>query len=589
MSAIAIYKRLLRFARPYWGHILGLFAVSLAATPLTLLAPLPMKIVVDSALGGRAAPAFLTALLPATNMATPSAILALAIVLLLIVGLLSNVQRVATGLLTTFVSERLVLGFRSELFRRMQRLSLAYHDMTGSSDSLYRIQYDAMAIQFIAIDGTIPFVVSLTTLVAMVFVIAKLDPTLALIAVAIMPLIVMILRYFRPRLYLEWKRVKKLESSAMSVVQEVLGAVRVVKAFGQEDREHNRFTRHSGEGLDAKMRVGYVAGLMGALTGVTIAIGTALVLFVGAEHVRQGTLTLGSLLLVMGYIASLYAPIETIAARIGVLQSHLVSAERAFVLMDELPDVVDRPGARPLDRARGAVRVESVSFAYEANQSVLDGISFEVAQGQCVGVVGRTGAGKTTLINLLLRFYDPGKGRILLDGVDIRDYKLADLRNQYSIVLQDAVLFSTSIRENIAYAKPDASDDEIVAAARAANAHDFIERLSDGYETLVGERGLRLSGGERQRISLARAFLKNAPLLVLDEPTSAVDVGTEAGIMDAMQRLMEGRTTFLITHRPSTLQYADLVLSVQSGRVVVGGPSLTEARDPAKVAVGTIA
>jgi ATP-binding cassette subfamily B protein len=279
----------------------------------------------------------------------------------------------------------------------------------------------------------------------------------------------------------------------------------------------------------------------------------------------------------MGYLASLYAPIETIAARIGVLQGHLVSAERAFVLMDQMPDVVDRPGARSLDRARGDVRVENVSFSYEAGQSVLEDIEFSVSAGQCVGIVGRTGAGKTTLINLLLRFYDPTAGQIFLDGVDIRDYKLADLRNQYSIVLQDAVLFSTTIRENIAYARPEATDEEIVAAATAANADVFIASLTDGYDTLVGERGLRLSGGERQRISLARAFLKNAPLLVLDEPTSSVDVGTEEGIMEAMQRLMQGRTTFLITHRPSTLKYADVVLSVESGHVRTGGQDFAAA------------
>jgi ATP-binding cassette subfamily B protein len=583
LSAFAIYRRLLKFAKPYWLHILGLFVVSIAATPLALLTPLPLKIVVDSAIEGRPVPHFLRSFLTQGAPPSPRSVLILAIAMLLLVTLLYHAQRMAAGVLTTYVAERLVLGFRTELFSRMQRLSLAYHDMTGSSDSLYRIQYDAMAIHFVTIDGTIPFVVSAATLGSMVYVIARLDSTLAMIALAIMPLIVVILRVFQPRLHREWKKVKKLESSAMSVVQEVLGAVRVVKAFGQEDREQNRFARHSDEGLAARIRVGYVAGIMGGLTGIAIAIGTALVLYVGANHVREGTLTLGSLLLVMGYIAALYAPIETVAARIGVLQSHLVSAERAFALLDELPDVVDRPGARHLDRAEGAVRFENVSFGYDNDQSVLKGITFSAEVGQCVGIVGRTGAGKTTLINLLLRFYDPSHGTITLDGVDIRDVRLADLRNQYSIVLQDAVLFSTTIAENIAYARPDASEEEIIEAARAANAHDFILSLPDGYDTLVGERGLRLSGGERQRISLARAFLKSAPLLVMDEPTSSVDVNTEAGIMDAMQRLMKGRTTFLITHRPSTLQYADVVLTLESGQVTKSDPAkiLEEAGVPA--------
>jgi ATP-binding cassette subfamily B protein len=585
MRALPIYRRLLQFARPYWLHLGGLFALSLAATPIALLTPLPIKIVVDSVVGSRPLPTTLAHILgffpaPAGSW---KAVLLLAIALLLLLTLVAQLQRMSTGVLTTYMAEKLVLHFRTELFRNMQRLSLAYHDMKGSADSLYRIQYDAMSIQFIAVDGLIPFVSAGATLLAMVYVIARMDATLAVVAIATMPLTVVVLRHYRPRLYDEWRRVKKLESSAMSVVQEVLGAVRVVKAFGQEDREQSRFTRHSHEGLAARLRVGYVEGMMCVWIALIMAAGTDLVLYIWVTHVRAGTLTLGSLLLVMGYLASLYGPLETISNKIGKLQSHIASAERAFALLDHAPDVVERPDALPLTRAAGHVAFENVSFAYEKDHLVLGGVNLRVKAGQRVGVVGRTGAGKTTLTNLLLRFYDPTGGRITLDEVDLREYKVADLRNQFSVVLQDAVLFSTSIAENIAYAREDASEEEIFAAARAANAHDFIEALPDGYDTLVGERGLRLSGGERQRISLARAFLKNAPLLILDEPTSSVDAATESSIMEAMQRLMHGRTTFLITHRASTLTYTDVVVSVEDGEIVDRTPAPLEPaeREPA--------
>jgi ATP-binding cassette subfamily B protein len=318
----------------------------------------------------------------------------------------------------------------------------------------------------------------------------------------------------------------------------------------------------------ARIRYAMGEGIFGLLVGLTTAVGTAAVLFLGMRHVQAGVLTLGQLLLVLGYLSQLYAPLKTISKKVGDLEASLASAERAFALLDAAPDVAERPNARPLARARGAVAFRNVWFAYGTDQPVLHDISFEIAAGTRLGIAGTTGAGKTTLVSLLTRFYDPTAGQILLDGVDLRDYKLGDLRNQFAIVLQEPVLFSTSIAENIAYGRPDAGDDEIVAAARAANAHDFIMNLPQSYETLVGERGMRLSGGERQRISLARAFLKDAPILILDEPTSSVDVKTEAAIMEAMERLMQGRTTVMIAHRLSTLATCDTRLEIEHGRLV---------------------
>jgi ATP-binding cassette subfamily B protein len=301
---------------------------------------------------------------------------------------------------------------------------------------------------------------------------------------------------------------------------------------------------------------------------MTTTAGTAAVLYIGIVHVQLGLLSLGSLLLVMGYLAQLYSPLKTISRKIARFQTHLASAERAFNLLDEAPDVAERADARPVVRAAGRVAFEDVSFAYDGVQPVLSRVSFEIAPGTRVGVAGRTGAGKTTLTSLLTRFYDPSAGRILLDDLDLRDYKVADLRNQFAIVLQEPVLFSTSIAENIAYARPGASQTEIVRAAEAANAHDFIVSQPEGYDTRVGERGMLLSGGERQRIALARAFLKDAPILIMDEPTSSVDIRTESAIMEAMERLMTGRTTFMIAHRLTTLESCDLLLVIQDGQLV---------------------
>jgi len=310
-----------------------------------------------------------------------------------------------------------------------------------------------------------------------------------------------------------------------------------------------------------------IEGGFDVLVGLTIAAGTAGALVIGVVHVQSGTLTLGELLIVMAYLVQLYGPLQTMTKTMADLQASLAGAERAFALLDQTPDVTERPNARALARATGAMAFLDVSFSYGEAREILRDISFEVDPGTRVGIMGATGAGKTTLMSLLTRFYDPTTGRILLDGVDLRDYRVADLRRQFAIVLQEPVLFSTSIAENIAYARPGADEREIVAAAKQANAHGFIMGLPDGYDTEVGERGMRLSGGERQRISLARAYLTDAPILILDEPTSAIDTDTEAMIFEAMERLMRGRTTFIITHRPSALRYCDRVLVVERGRL----------------------
>jgi ATP-binding cassette subfamily B protein len=563
-SDVTLYRRLLRQARPYGLLIAGSFLLSLLASPLALLTPLPIKIVLDSALGSRPLPPFLGVLLPAAPSET--AVLFFAAGLCLAIALLTQLQSVSSALLSGYTSERMVLDFRAQLFRHAQRLSLAYHDRQGTADANYRIQTDAVALQHLAIEGLIPLVTSFFTLAGMIYFTARLDGSLALVALGICPVLFLLTRAYRRRLRGQAREIRRLESAAQGVVQEVLGALRVVKAFGQESREEERLVRRSAEGVRARLRVLVTEGAFGLLIGLTLAVGTASVLFVGVRHVQEETLTVGDLFLVMGYLAQLYAPLKTLSRKAASLQSHLASAERAFAFLDELPDVAERPGSLPLERAVGAVAFRNVSFTYGDDRPVLRDISFAIESGTRLGIAGTTGSGKTTLVNLLTRFYDPSAGQILLDGIDLREYRLADLRNQFAIVLQEPVLFSTSIAENIAYGRPGAGDAEIIEAAKAANAHDFIARLPQGYATPVGERGMRLSGGERQRIALARAFLKDAAVLVLDEPTSSVDARTEAAILEALERLMRGRTTFLIAHRPSTVAHCDLLLSVENGR-----------------------
>ena len=565
---VTLFRRLLRQARPYWLHIAGVFLVSLLSTPLALLTPLALKIAVDSVIGSHPLPGFLDALLPSFATESDRALLVFAAVLFVAVALLSQLQQLGSNLLRTYTGERLVLGFRSRIFRHAQRLSLSYHDSKGTADSTYRIQYDAPAMQQIAVDGFIPLATSGITLAAMIIITARMDWQLALVALAISPVLVGLIRVYRQRLRNQSREVRRLETSALSVVQEVLTAIRVVRAFGQESREEKRFVDQSTDGMRARLRLAVGEGGFGVVVNMTTSIGTATILFIGVLHVQSGVLTLGELLLIMSYIVQLYEPLRTIGRQSVTLQRSLASAERAFALLDEDPDVIERPNSSQINRARGELAFRNVSFAYDDDRPVLHDVSFDIRAGTRLGIAGTTGSGKTTLVNLLNRFYDPTSGQIVLDGVDLRDYKLADLRDQFTVVLQEPVLFSTSVSENIAYARPDAGFGDIVTAAKAADAHNFITELPDGYDTLVGERGMRLSGGERQRISLARAFLKDAPIIILDEPTNSVDLKTEASIMESMERLTHGRTTIMIAHRLSTLENCDELLVIENGGAV---------------------
>src|SRR5437667_10889995 len=568
MGDVVLFRRLLSQARPYWPHVVALFLLSLLSSPLSLLTPLPLKIAVDSVIGSHPIPHVISPFVPEAIAHSPAGLLALAVALRVGVALLRQLQGLTNTLLQAYVKEKLVQNFRTRLFRHVQRLSLAYHDATGTSDSTYRIQHDATAIQYVLLESVIPFISATVTLVGMTYVMTRIDWQLALIALAISPGLVVTGRIFRRRLRRHSREAKKLESSAMSIVQEGLGALRVVQAFGQEAREEGSSLRRATEGMKVRLRLASLEGSFNVLVGLATAAGMAAVLLIGVRHVGAGVLTLGELLMVMAYMNQLYEPLKTISRKAATLQLHLASAERAFALLDEPSDVEERPDARPLGRATGVIAFRNVSFAYGKDRPVLHGISFNIESGTRLGIAGASGAGKSTLISLLTRFDGPTAGATCLDGIDLRDFRLEDLRRQFAVVPQDPVLFSASIAENIAYARPGANESNLVAAAQAANAHEFIVRLPRAYDTQVGERDVQLSGGQRQRIAIARAFLKDSPVLILNEPTSAVDAEAETAIVEAIRRLMRGRTVILITHRSRLLERCTSLVVLENGRLV---------------------
>src|SRR5438309_5211403 len=558
-------QRTLEDLRPYLAPLIVLLLVSLLAIPITLIVPLPVKILVDSVLGSQSLPGYLTILV--VSQVSKGFAIWLAISMLLGTAVLTWLLNLVNVWYSSKVGNRMTLDVRARLFRQMQRLSIAYHDTMGAADSAYRTLNDAPMLRSFGIDSLIPLATSILTLAAMILVMVYLDWQLALIALLVSPLMFVLTFVFRPRIRAGWRRFRASESAAMAVAQESLGASRLVKSYGQEERKNEQLVSHYNESLSAQLKVQVDVAFYSLLVGVVTAAGLAAVLYIGIGHVQAGILSLGSLLVVNYYVTQLYGPLRNVGQSILDIQMSMTGIERYHAVLDEKPDVPESPNALPLVRAKGKIAFQKVSFEYTKDHGVLHEVSFELPSGNRLGVVGPTGSGKTTLSTLLLRLFDPTDGVITLEDVDLKDYKLADLRNQYAVVHQETVLFSTTVAENIHFARPSATMDEVVRAATAAKAHEFITSLPNGYETLVGERGMKLSGGERQRISLARAFLKNAPILILDEPTSSLDVHTEAAILETIQELMKGKTTLMIAHRPSTLRNCNIILVLEEGRV----------------------
>ena len=567
MTSRGHVRKATAYLRPYPGLAAGCVFASLLLVGAGLLAPWPIKVLVDSVLGSAPIPETLRHAVPASNKLT---LLVLTVGAGFAIALVSGLLNVLTSYLKTKLEIAMTLDFRSDLFQQAQRLSIAYHDQRRSGMVIYIINSLAGAPGSVVMSA-LPFGQNAFTLVGMLWVAYRLNPTLALLSLSVVPFLYYSVGYYSRHIQRRLFHVKGMEGEALAIIHESMTMLRVIVAFGREDHEHTRFREQGRRALDARVDVTVRQTLFSLAVNATTALGTAMVLGYGAYLVLQQQLTIGQLLVVVAYIGSVYKPLEAISSTIGALQDQFVNLRMAFELLEKEPDIKDTPGAVAIDRTRGRLEFEHVSFRYEGRADTLSDICFEAVPGEAVAVVGATGAGKSTLISLVPRFYDPYAGRILLDGRDVRTLTLRSLRNQISIVLQEPVLFSGTIADNIKYGRLDATMREIEAAAQAANAHDFISALPQGYETVLGERGAQLSGGERQRISVARAFLKNAPVLILDEPTSSIDSHTEAAILDALDRLIVGRTTFLVAHRLSTVRHAAKILVLHHGRIVEQG------------------
>ena len=562
-------RRAFRYLRPYWHLAMCSVFLIVLGSAVGLLAPWPLQILVDYVLQVKPLPPWLAGWIPAFAKDRQS-FLILVVLSGLFITLVQNLITVIGNYANTRLEQSIVLDFRSELFQHAQRLSMSFHDRKRSGMIIYAINAlgDGVARLIMTVP---PLAQSFLTLIGMFWITYLLAPQLALVSLCIVPVLFFSVRHYITRIQPFLQHVMSMESESLSIVHEAMSMLRVIVAFGREPHEYQRFRKQGERAVDARVKVTVRQTIFNLVVDTTTAAGTALVLGLGASHVLSGQLSVGQLLVIMAYIAAVYQPLEAISTTIGSLQEVYVSLKVGFNLLDTEEDIKDINGAIDITRARGEICFEGIQFEYSGRKDTLRDISFSVQPGQLIAVVGPTGAGKTTLISLLPRFYDAQQGRILLDGQDIRSVTLKSLRQQISVVLQEPLLFSGTVADNIRYGRLEASQEEIVAAAQNANAHDFIMNLPNQYDTELGERGAQLSGGERQRISVARAFLKDSPILILDEPTSSIDSKTEVVILDALDRLMAGRTTFMIAHRLSTIRHSDKILVMNHGRLVEHG------------------
>ncbi len=561
------FRRVLPYLRSYWKLAVSSLIFTFLAAGFSLLLPWPLAITFDSVLGDQPLPDILAPFFGSMERITLLVLLALA-GLGFVAG--QGIIAVLNQYVQTKVEQRMVLDFRSDLFQHAQRLSLTYHDQrrTGGFAAQINLQAHGAGAIVVAIP---PLLQSLVTLVGMLAIAFTIDAKLTLLSLSVVPFIYYSTGYYAKQIEPRLIQVRQMEGESLSIVHEAVSMLRVIIPFGREPYEHRRFREQGERAVDARVNLTILQTLFSTGVNLITGVGTALVLGYGAYRILQGKLSGGDLLVMMTYVAQVYAPLQQISTTFTTLQEQFVNLRGALGLLDAKPEVEDAPGAREIDRAKGDVTFEGVYFSYQGRVETLKDISFEAQAGERIAIVGPTGAGKSTLTSLLPRFYDPQRGRILLDGMDIRDLTLKSLREQIGTVMQDPLLFSGTIADNIRYGRLEASMEDIVEAAKAANAHDFIEALPDKYETKLGEGGKQLSGGERQRLSIARAFLKDAPILILDEPTSAIDSKTEAVILESLERLMLGRTTFMIAHRLSTIRNADLILVINHGKLVERG------------------
>jgi|SRR5579872_3786789 len=556
---------------PRWKALLGgVFAV-IGVTLANLLQPWPLKIVIDNVLKPKPVHGWLNRVILFIAGQDKYAILKFAALAALAIALLDAVCSYAEKYLTTSVGQWVMHDLRRAIYSQINKLSLAFHDRRQSGDMISRATTDIDAIQSFVTSGLLDALINFMTLGGMVAVMFYVNWRFTLVALSIVPLLFAVVFSYTRRIKKASREVRKKEGEIASVFQETLSSIRVIRAFAREDYEQHRLEEESLESIEIAMRARSLKAKLVPLVDIIVAVGTSLVLWFGARMALAGKLSAGSLILFIWYIGKMYKPMQELSKMTDAYSKAAVGYERIREILETDGEVKDLPAARPAPRFKGRIEFDRVNFSYEPNVPILKDVSFSVQPGQIAALVGPTGAGKSTIASLIPRFYDPSSGSIRIDGIDIRRYQQKTLRQQMSYVLQETLLFHGTIWNNIAYGKPDATRAEIMRAAELANAHEFIEKMPEGYNTLVGERGVTLSGGQRQRIAIARAIIRNTPILILDEPSSGLDAASEKLVFDALDRLMEGKTSIVIAHRLSTIRRASMIFVVQGGEIVESG------------------
>ena len=564
--------RLIReLLRPYRGWITIIVLAMLIETAMSLAAPWPLKVILDNVVGNHKAPEWLAPFRSSLLGGNKMELAALAGILTVIIAALGAVATYIDNYYTESVGQWVAHDLRLRVYSHLQHLSLGFYDSHQTGALLSTITDDIKTIQNFASSSTLDIFTDFLTIVGMFGIMLWLEFDFALIAVALTPFLLLFVARLNRAVKRATHEVRHHQSDIVAVVQQGLESIRVVEAFGRQDLEKSRLYDVSQATVDAALKARRVKSLLSPGVNIVVALCTGFVLWRGTALVLADVMTVGSLTVFLAYLSKFFKPVQDLAKMSNTLAQTAVAMERVQTILDTQATVPERPNAHTPGALKGGVTFDHVVFGYDPAVPVLRNMSFSIAPGQLVGVVGATGGGKSTVVSLIPRFYDPGAGQVKIDGVDLRDYKLEGLRSQIGFVLQDTVLFRGTVRDNIAYGRPDASEDEIVAAAKLANADEFIVRMPKGYDSLVGERGLTLSGGQRQRIGIARAIIRNAPILILDEPTAALDTESEKLVIDALERLMKGRTVITIAHRLSTIRDAHKIMVLKDGVVAEEG------------------